>query len=92
MDNRSNGMDNLDDAALLRLPQELNMIPVSRNARCAGCKNGRSPSTSKSARERPQGERKDIKALLRKLSASVKEYTQSAFLHRGNYWRAFLDL
>ena len=33
MHNRSNGMDNLDDAALLRLPQELNLIPVSRNAR-----------------------------------------------------------
>ena len=33
MHNRSNGMDNLDDAALLRLPQELNLIPVSLNAR-----------------------------------------------------------
>ena len=66
-------MDNLDNAALLRLPQVLNLIPVSRSAWCAGCKNGRYPKPVKIGPRTTAWRAEDIKALLRKLSASVEE-------------------
>ena len=71
--NRSNDMDNLDNAALLRLPQVLNLIPVSRSAWWAGCKNGRYPKPVKIGPRTTAWRAEDIKALLRKLSASVEE-------------------
>ena len=66
-------MDNLDNAALLRLPQVLNLIPVSRSAWWAGCKNGRYPKPVKIGPRTTSWRAEDIKALLRKLSASVEE-------------------
>lgn len=66
-------MDNLDNAALLRLPQVLNLIPVSRSAWWAGCKNGRYPKPIKIGPRTTAWRAEDIKALLRKLSASVDE-------------------
>ena len=66
-------MDNLDNAALLRLPQVLNLIPVSRSAWWAGCKNGRYPKPVKIGPRTTAWKGEDIKALLRKLSASVEE-------------------
>ncbi len=66
-------MDNLDNAALLRLPQVLNLIPVSRSAWWAGCKNGRYPKPVKIGPRTTAWRAEDIKALLRKLSASVEE-------------------
>ena len=66
-------MDNLDNAALLRLPQVLNLIPVSRCAWWAGCKNGRYPKPVKIGPRTTAWRAEDIKALLRKLSASVEE-------------------
>lgn len=66
-------MDNLDNAALLRLPQVLNLIPVSRSAWWAGCKNGRYPKPVKIGPRTTAWKAEDIKALLRKLSASVEE-------------------
>ena len=66
-------MDNLDNAALLRLPQGLNLIPVSRSAWWAGCKNGRYPKPVKIGPRTTAWRAEDIKALLRKLSASVEE-------------------
>lgn len=66
-------MDNLDNAALLRLPQVLNLIPVSRSAWWAGCKNGRYPKPIKIGPRTTAWRAEDIKALLRKLSASAEE-------------------
>ena len=66
-------MDNLDNAALLRLPQVLNLIPVSRSAWWAGCKNGRYPKPVKIGPRPTAWRAEDIKALLRKLSASAEE-------------------
>ena len=66
-------MDNLDNAALLRLPQVLNLIPVSRSAWWAGCKNGRYPKPVKIGPRTTAWRAEDIKVLLRKLSASVEE-------------------
>lgn len=66
-------MDNLDNAALLRLPQVLNLIPVSRSAWWAGCKNGRYPKPVKIGPRTTAWRVEDIKALLRKLSASAEE-------------------
>lgn len=66
-------MDNLDNAALLRLPQVLNLIPVSRSAWWAGCKNGRYPKPVKIGPRTTAWRAEDIKALLRKLSASVEK-------------------
>ena len=66
-------MDNLDNAALLRLPQVLNLIPVSRSAWWAGCKNGRYPKPVKIGPRTTAWRAEDIKALLRKLSVSVEE-------------------
>ena len=66
-------MDNLDNAALLRLPQVLNLIPVSRSAWWAGCKNGRYPKPVKIGPRTTAWKAEDIKALLRKLSSSVDE-------------------
>lgn len=66
-------MDNLDNAALLRLPQVLNLIPVSRSAWWAGCKNGRYPKPVKIGPRTTAWRAEDIKVLLRKLSARVEE-------------------
>lgn len=66
-------MDNLDNAALLRLPQVLNLIPVSRSAWWVGCKNGRYPKPVKIGPRTTAWRAEDIKALLRKLSARVEE-------------------
>ena len=66
-------MANLHNAALLRLPQVLNLIPVSRSAWWAGCKNGRYPKPVKIGPRTTAWRAEDIKALLRKLSASVEE-------------------
>ncbi|MGE9986114.1 helix-turn-helix transcriptional regulator [Desulfovibrio sp. SGI.169] len=66
-------MDNLDNAALLRLPQVLNLIPVSRSAWWAGCKNGRYPKPVKIGPRTTAWRAEDIKALLRKLSESVEK-------------------
>ena len=66
-------MDNLDNAALLRLPQVLNLIPVSRSAWWAGCKNGRYPKPVKLGPRTTAWRAEDIKALLRKLSESVEK-------------------
>ena len=66
-------MDNLDNAALLRLPQVLNLIPVSRGAWWAGCKNGRYPKPAKIGPRTTAWRAEDIKALLRKLSESVEK-------------------
>lgn len=66
-------MDNLDNAALLRLPQVLKLIPVSRSAWWAGCKNGRYPKPVKIGPRTTAWRAEDIKSLLLKLSASVEE-------------------
>ena len=66
-------MDNLDNAALLRLPQVLNLIPVSRSAWWAGCKNGRYPKPVKLGPRTTAWRAEDIKALLRNLSESVEK-------------------
>lgn len=70
---RSKDRDNLDNVGLLRLPQVLNLIPVSRSAWWAGCKNGRYPKPVKIGPRTTAWRAGDIKALLLKLSASEEE-------------------
>lgn len=70
---RSKDRDNLDNVGLLRLPQVLNLIPVSRSAWWAGCKNGRYPKPVKIGPRTTAWRAEDIKALLRKLSTSGDE-------------------
>lgn len=66
-------MDNLNNAALLRLPRLLTLIPVSRSAWWAGCKDGRYPKPIKIGPRTTAWRAEDIEDLVRKLSASVDE-------------------
>lgn len=71
--NRSKDVDNLDNAGLLRMSQVLNLIPISRSAWWAGCKNGRYTKPVKIGPRTTAWRAEDIKALLRKLSTSGDE-------------------
>lgn len=66
-------MDNLDNAALLRLPQVLKLIPVSRSTWWAGCKSGRYPKPVKLGPRTTAWKAEDIKALIEKLSVNMEE-------------------
>ncbi len=57
-------MQNISDNALLRLPQVLELIPVSRSAWWAGCKSGRYPKPVKLGPRTTAWRASDISALL----------------------------
>ena len=66
-------MQNISLHALLRLPQVLALIPVSRSAWWAGCKSGRYPKPVKLGPRTTAWRASDIIALLEKLSAEAEE-------------------
>ena len=66
-------MQNISSNALLRLPQVLALIPVSRSAWWAGCKSGRYPKPVKLGPRTPAWRAADIAALLEKLTAEPEE-------------------
>ena len=66
-------MHNTPKNALLRLPQVLALIPVSRSAWWAGCKSGRYPKPVKLGPRTTAWRAADIAALLEKLTAEPEE-------------------
>mgnify|MGYP001547837447 FL=1 len=66
-------MQNIPNNALLRLPQVLALIPVSRSAWWAGCKSGRYPKPAKLGPRTTAWRAADIAALLEKLTAEPEE-------------------
>ena len=66
-------MQNIPNNALLRLPQVLALIPVSRSAWWAGCKSGRYPRPVKLGPRTTAWRAADIAALLEKLTAEPEE-------------------
>ena len=66
-------MQNIPNNALLRLPQVLALIPVSRSAWSAGCKSGRYPKPVKLGPRTTAWRAADIAALLEKLTAEPEE-------------------
>lgn len=66
-------MQNISSNALLRLPQVLALIPVSRSAWWAGCKSGRYPKPVKLGPRTTAWRASDIAALLEKLTSEAEE-------------------
>ena len=66
-------MQNISSNALLRLPQVLALIPVSRSAWWAGCKSGRYPKPVKLGPRTTAWRASDIAALLEKLTSETEE-------------------
>ena len=66
-------MQNISSNALLRLPQVLALIPVSRSAWWAGCKSGRYPKPVKLGPRTTAWRAADIAALLEKLTSETEE-------------------
>ena len=66
-------MQNIPNNALLRLPQVLALIPVSRSAWWAGCKSGRYAKPVKLGPRTTAWRAADIAALLEKLTAEPEE-------------------
>ena len=66
-------MQNIPNNALLRLPQVLALIPVSRSAWWAGCKSGRYPKPVKLGPRTTAWRAADIAARLEKLTAEPEE-------------------
>ncbi|WP_165068064.1 MULTISPECIES: AlpA family phage regulatory protein [unclassified Desulfovibrio] len=66
-------MQNIPSNALLRLPQVLALIPVSRSAWWAGCKSGRYPKPVKLGPRTTAWRAADIAALLEKLTVDPEE-------------------
>ncbi len=65
-------MQNISDNALLRLPQVLALIPVSRSAWWAGCKTGRYPKPVKLGPRTTAWRASDIAALLDSISGKTE--------------------
>lgn len=66
-------MQRIHDNALLRLPQVLTLIPISRSAWWAGCKSGRYPKPVKLGPRTTAWRAADIAALLEQLSGKQDE-------------------
>lgn len=61
-------MSNLENESLLRLPQVLEIIPVSKSAWWQGCKDGRYPKPVKLGPRTTVWKASDIAAFMRQLS------------------------
>ena len=59
-------MLNMENESLLRLPQVLNIIPISKSAWWQGCKEGRYPKPIKLGPRTTVWRASDIAALMRK--------------------------
>ena len=68
-------MQNIRDSALLRLPQVLELIPISRSAWFAGCKSGRYPKPIKLGSRTSVWKTRDIQDLLSRISNQEMMYT-----------------
>jgi predicted DNA-binding transcriptional regulator AlpA len=66
-------MLNVPDNALLRLPQVLTLIPISRSSWWASCKSGRYPKPVKLGPRTTAWRAADINALLEKLANKPEE-------------------
>jgi len=66
-------MENMENNALLRLPQVLALIPVSRSSWWAGCKSGRYPKPIKIAPRTTVWRASDINALLKEFACKTDE-------------------
>lgn len=63
-------MSNLENESLLRLPQVLELIPISKSAWWQGCKDGRYPKPIKLGPRTTVWKASDISAFMRQLSRS----------------------
>lgn len=63
-------MSNLENESLLRLPQVLKIIPISKSAWWQGCKDGRYPKPIKLGPRTTVWKASDISAFMRQLSRS----------------------
>lgn len=63
-------MSNLENESLLRLPQVLKIIPISKSAWWQGCKDGRYPKPIKLGPRTTVWKASDISAFMRELSRS----------------------
>ena len=63
-------MSNLENESLLRLPQVLEIIPISKSAWWQGCKDGRYPKPVKLGPRTTVWKASDISAFMRQLSRS----------------------
>lgn len=63
-------MLNLENESLLRLPQVLKIIPISKSAWWQGCKDGRYPKPIKLGPRTTVWKASDISAFMRQLSRS----------------------
>ena len=63
-------MSNLENESLLRLPQVLKIIPISKRAWWQGCKDGRYPKPIKLGPRTTVWKASDISAFMRQLSRS----------------------
>ncbi len=63
-------MSNLENESLLRLPQVLKIIPISKSAWWQGCKDGRYPKPIKLGPRTTVWKASDISAFMRQLSQS----------------------
>ena len=63
-------MSNLENESLLRLPQVLKIIPISKSAWWQGCKDGRYPKPVKLGPRTTVWKASDISAFMRQLSRS----------------------
>ena len=59
------------DNALMRLPQILELIPISRSAWWAGCKSGKYPKPVKLGPRRTAWRAEDIAALLEQITGKA---------------------
>ena len=62
-------MSNLENESLLRLPQVLKIIPISKSAWWQGCKDGRYPKPIKLGPRTTVWRSTDISTLVRRLSS-----------------------
>ena len=66
-------MQSISDNALLRLPQVLALIPVSRSSWWAGCKSGRYPKPVKLGPRTTAWRAADIAALLERVHGKKED-------------------
>jgi predicted DNA-binding transcriptional regulator AlpA len=66
-------LQNISENSLLRLPQVLVLIPISRSAWWAGCKSGRFPKPVKLGPRTTAWRASDIAALLESIAGKKEE-------------------
>jgi predicted DNA-binding transcriptional regulator AlpA len=80
----------LSENALLRLPQVLALVPVSRSTWWAGCKSGRFPKPVKLGPRTTAWRASDIAALLERISGEKRRKSEKRFPRRTRPSRPLL--